>query len=251
MAPHSRTRLSRLARTLLVATLALLFAASTAQAKKKKPAAAKPADASKKKDDDDTDSLDEQDDLPAVQNRLYRNQHEFSVGAGVLPIDAFYKGFSVSGGYGWHITDLFAVEGRFYYMFNFKTSLREDLENNFNIPTSRFDELRWYGQLGLLFKPLYGKLSLLNDSLVYGELYFSVHAAVAQMEGGRATDTEPQGKGQRLAFGGAPGFGLRGYLSKYFSARFDMQAMLLYSAGELHVPLTLTLSIAVTTRTDL
>ena len=33
----------------------------------------------------------ESDKLPAVQNRLYRNEHEFMLGVGVLPVDAFYQ----------------------------------------------------------------------------------------------------------------------------------------------------------------
>ena len=50
---------------------------------------------------------------------------------------------------------------------------------------------------------------------------------------------------------GAPGFGIRGYLNRYFSARFDFRTMVLYSAGEIHVPLELTLTFAVTTRSDI
>lgn len=198
-----------------------------------------------------TEEMEETDALPTVQNRLFRNQHEFSGSVGILPIDPFYKGMTLGGGYAWHITDLWAVEGTFSYLVTFKTGLRKDLEENFAIPPTLFDELKWYGQAGALFKPLYGKLSLFNKSLVYGELYFSAHAVVAQMEGGRADDENPQGKGQRLAFGGAPGFGIRGYLNEYFSVRFDFRTMILASAGEVHVPLSLSLSVAVTTRTDL
>jgi outer membrane beta-barrel protein len=193
----------------------------------------------------------ESDKLPAVQNRLYRVEHEFQVGIGVLPVDAFYKGVSFGGGYAWHITDLWAVELRAAYMQNVKTSLRDKLENNFGEPPSKFAEIKLYGEIGGLFKPIYGKLSFLNKSLVYGELYLSLSAIVARMEGGTATDDEPQGKGDRMAFGGAPGFGLRGYLNRYLSLRFDFRYMLLYSRGEGHYPLALTLNLAVTTRSDL
>lgn len=198
-----------------------------------------------------TEDLEETDDLPTVQNRLFRTQHEFAAGVGILPIDPFYKGMTLTGGYAWHITDLWAVEGQYSYLLTFKTGLRKDLEENFAIPPTLFDELKWYAQAGALFKPLYGKLSLFNKSLVYGELYFSVHGVVGQMEGGRADDENPQGKGKRFAFGGAPGFGIRGYLNEYFSLRFDFRTMILASAGEVHVPLSLSLSVAVTTRTDL
>ncbi len=46
-------------------------------------------------------------------------------------------------------------------------------------------------------------------------------------------------------------FGLRGYFHKYMSVRFDLRQMILYSMGEGHYPLSLTLSFAFTTRSDL
>jgi outer membrane beta-barrel protein len=193
----------------------------------------------------------ESDKLPAVQNRLYRMEHELSLGVGVLPVNPYYKGVSFTGGYAWHINDLWAVEGLFHYNKNIKTSLRNKIEDGAAVEPTRFAEVLMFGEAGVLFKPIYGKLSLLNDRLVYGELYLSLTGAVAQMEGGKATDEEPEGKGKRLAYGGAPGFGIRGYLSRYISMRFDFRYLMLYSAGEAHFPLTLTLSFGFTTRSDL
>ena len=202
---------------------------------------------------DDVEDLEETDILPAVQNRKYRTDHELSLGIGILPIDPFFKGMLLIGGYAWHITDLWAVEGRYYYSKNFKTSLREQTEENYNVPTARFDEINWYTHGGVLFKPLYGKLSLFNKTLVYGEFYLSAHAALAQLDGGRRTDTAPAGKGKRFAIGGAPGFGIRGYLHEYISVRFDFRSMILYAweDSETHYPISLALTIAFTTRSDL
>ena len=193
----------------------------------------------------------ETDKLPAVQNRRYRMEHEFNLGIGVLPVDAFYKGLTASGGYAWHITDLWAVEGRGYYSQNFKTSLRDKLENNFGEPPSKFAQVRWYAELGLLFKPLYGKLAFLNNQQVYGEVFLSAAAVVSRMDGGKATEAEPQGQGPRMAFGGAPGFGFRGWLSERWSLRFDFRSHIVAAAGELYYPITLTLSLALSTRSDL
>jgi len=200
---------------------------------------------------DKAPAWEESDKLPAVQNRLYRMEHEFLAGVGVLPVDAFYKGVAFMGGYAWHITDLWAVEGRFSYLRNVKTSLRDKLENNFAQPPSKFAEILYYGEANVLFKPVYGKLSMLNRTLVYGEIYLSAGAVVAQMDGGNPTEDQPQGKGRRLAFGGAPGFGLRGFLNKRLSLRFDFRYLMLYSQGEGHFPLTLGLTLAYTTRSDL
>jgi outer membrane beta-barrel protein len=203
-------------------------------------------------DDTEDDAVwEESDKLPAVQNRLYRMEHEFNASVGVLPIDTYYKGVALGGGYAWHWTDLWAFEAHFYYMQNMNTSLRDKLENNFGIKPKRFAEIKFFGELGALFKPLYGKLSFLNKTLVYGEFYVSLTGIVARMEGGKKTEDHTDGKPPRMAFGGAPGFGLRGYFHKYMSVRFDFRQMIIYSMGEGHYPLSLTLSFAFTTRSDL
>ena len=198
--------------------------------------------------DDDAPSLEETDDLPVVQNREYRMEHEFRVGVGTLPIDAFFKGISLSGGYTWHLSDIWGIEGDFVYLKNFNSSLRDDLEQSFGIPSTEFAEIKWYGKAGALFKPFYGKLAFLNDQQVHGEFFFSLSGVVAQMEGGESTEEEPLGKGKRFGIGGAPGFGLRGYINRYLSVRFDFSWMIIYSAGDFHYPLSLSLSFAVSTR---
>jgi len=191
-------------------------------------------------------------DLPAVQDRKYRLEHELAAGVGTLPADPYTKGLALTGGYTWHVTDLWAVEGHFSWVFNFSSSLRDKLEGNFAVQPSRFAKLKMFGQLGALLKPLYGKLSFLNDEQVYGEFFLSLYGVVAQMEGGKKTDEEPQGKGTRLAFGGAPGFGIRGFLTRYLSARFDFNWMILVAeSGEVHTPLFLNLDLSLTTRSDL
>ncbi|MFH1130538.1 MAG: hypothetical protein V1754_04340, partial [Pseudomonadota bacterium] len=148
-------------------------------------------------------------------------------------------------------TDIWALEGRFSYLFNFNSSLRNQLEYNFGEPPSKFTEVKFFGQAGALLTPLYGKFTLFNDRQVYGEFFLSLHALVAQLDGGTPTPDEPTGKGKRMAFGGAPGFGLRGFLSRNLSVRFDFNWMILGSSGEVHAPLSLSLSLAFTTRSDI
>jgi outer membrane beta-barrel protein len=231
--------------------IATLLCGGSAAAQDKEKESESEFEKGKEKKEKGESEYEEVDKLPAVQNRLYRNEHEFNLGIGLLPIDSYYKGVTFTGGYAWHITDIWAVEGHFSYLKNIKTSLRDKLENNFGIPTTRFAEILYYGEAGALFKPIYGKLSLLNKTLVYGEFYLSLAAIVARMNGGKKTDEHQKGKPERMAFGGAPGFGIRGFINRYISVRFDFRYMMLYSAGEGHFPLVITLSAGFTTRSDL
>jgi outer membrane beta-barrel protein len=189
--------------------------------------------------------------LPAVQNRLYRLEHEFIAGVGVLPVDAFYKGLTFSGGYVWHPTQLWGLEARFSYSYNFKTGLRDRIEGNFPVDSDRFTELTYIGEISGLLKPFYGKLSALNRTLLYGEIYFSVSAVVGVLEGGEDPDDRTTALGTRMAFGAAPGFGLRGFINKHLSLRVDFRYLLLVAEnGEGHFPLMLSLSLGASTRSD-
>jgi outer membrane beta-barrel protein len=199
----------------------------------------------------DEKQLEESDKLPAVQNRLYRLEHELDLGIGVLPIDPFYKGVAFGANYAWHISDAWAVEAHGVYLLSVKTALRDKLENNFGEPTDRFTEAKWYAGIGGMFKPLYGKFSFINRPLVYGEIYFTLMAAVARLQGS-PDEGENVIRGGRMAFGGAPGFGLRGYINKRFSVRFDFRWFIFASPqGGVHAPLAISLSIGWSTRSDL
>ncbi len=156
------------------------------------------------------DGLDEGGALYAVQNRKYTASHEFSVGGGSLPLDAFYKGYTVSGAYTLHFSDLWAwemVHGA--YSFNVNTDLREELQSNWNAEPTRFPKIQWFGDSNLVLKPLYGKLAWFNDSLIYGEMFFTVGPALASYENA----------GTHV--GANLGLGFRFYLSESWSLRLD------------------------------
>ncbi len=260
-----------------IAALAVLACPAVGSAAKPKPAtaaptaaAAKPAKTSarptatrarvrrRKKGPEfriDRSRWEETDQLPAVQNRKYRLQHELAVGVVYLPLDPFTKAVALTGGYTWHLSHTWGIEGHFGWLFNYRASLREKLENNFGEPDTQFRRMKWFAKLGTVFKPLYGKLALFNDTQVYGEFYLSAYAVVAQLKGGEQTENEPTGRGQRIAVGPAPGFGLRGFITRSLSIRFDFNWMVLFTGGflaqngspfEVDAPLTLTFTLAYT-----
>lgn len=246
----------------MLAASAASLAPSVAAAQRKPPKKSKSADDVPIEDRGEREQAwEETDELPAVQNRRYQLHHEFQVGGGVLPIDPYTKGYHVTGGYTFHIDHLWAIEGLFSWVFNVSSSLRDKLEGNFGEPASKFVKTEYFGMLGALFKPLYGKLAFLNDTQVYGEVFLSTYAVFAQLNGGEKTDEETSGRGRRFAVGVAPGVGIRGFVSRYFSLRFDINWMVLFSGGplsttasppfEVYAPLSLRLTVAFTTRGDL
>lgn len=126
-----------------------------------------------------TEELENPGSVAAVQERAYRMHHELNLAVGVLPLDAFYKGLYAQVGYAYHFTDHFAWQiGRGAYSYAAKTGLREQLERDFAVLPTAFDEVQFFVGSDLMWKPFYGKLSFLNRWVLHGELYFLLGATV-------------------------------------------------------------------------
>jgi len=111
-----------------------------------------------------------------VQNRRHLGTHEISAGVGVLPLDAFTKGVTANASYTLHFNETWAWEvGQFVYSFHVDTDLNSELET-FELRPTPFELLEYYAMSHLVFKPIYWKGSWLNDSLIYGEMFFVVGA---------------------------------------------------------------------------
>lgn len=168
------------------------------------------------------DELEEGGQLYAVQNRKYVASHEFMIGVGTVPMDAYYKGITGTASYTYHFDDLWAWEiVSASYSLNIQTDLREELQKNWGVKPTEFPELKYFGDSNLVLKPLYGKFAFLNDSLIYGELYLTAGPAVASYVNAG------------ISVGPNLGAGLRFYLSEYFAIRFDIRDYFFMSPDDL------------------
>ncbi len=157
--------------------------------------------------------------VSAVQERAYRMQHELNLAVGILPLDAFYKGLYAQVGYVFHFTDAFAWQvGRGAYVYSARTGLREQLERDFNVLPTAFDEVQFFVGSDLMWKPLYGKLAVLNRWVVHGEVYVLLGVSVFKF-------TDSFRPGINLGGGG------RIFLNKYASVRLDITENLVLPTG--------------------
>jgi outer membrane beta-barrel protein len=124
--------------------------------------------------------------VSAVQDRLYRMHHELSLGVGVLPADAFYKGLIGTVGYTYHFSDSVAWQvGRGTYSYNVQTSLRSQLERDFDAaPTATAfeDQVQWMVGSDLMWSPLYGKTSFLNANVIHFEVFLLAGGTVVKVD---------------------------------------------------------------------
>jgi outer membrane beta-barrel protein len=150
-----------------------------------------------------------------VQNRHNNPTHELTVGLGVLPLDAFTKGVTLSGAYTLHFTERWAWEvAQFHYSFHVDTALKDELRA-LDVQPTPFELVEYYLTSAVLFKPLYWKGSWLNSRLTHGEIFFNFGGAYAWY-------TRSNRPGLNL------GSGARLYLSRNFSVRLDVRYLMFF-----------------------
>ena len=155
--------------------------------------------------------------VTAVQERAYRMMHEIDVSVGVLPLDPFSKGLFAQGSYTAHFTDFFAWQiARGGYSYTAKTSLRSQLERDFGQLPTAFEEIRFFVGSDVLFKPFYGKLSVVDKWVLHGELFFIVGVTVFNF------NVPDDALGRAFRPGVNLGLGGRLFLSKVLSLRLDV-----------------------------
>jgi len=150
--------------------------------------------------------------LYSIEKRRLMGSHEISISIGTLPLDAFGKGLTVQGNYTYHFSHLVGWEligGT--YSFVIGTGLDDQLRDRFDAQSEAEGDLEAFIHSDVVFKPLYGKIAWLNDKLLAAELFFTLGPAL-----GFFTD-------QSRPVGANVGFGLRFFLGRYFSARFEMR----------------------------
>lgn len=162
----------------------------------------------------------------AVQNRQHMMIHEFGVAVGTLPIDAFTKGLTFTGAYTVHFTDLVAWEiGQFTWSYHVDTALRDELEQ-YDVEPTQFETVKLFATSSLIFKPLYGKLAVMNRGLVFAEVFL-----LAGGGWGRLSITD-----RAVANVGA---GLRIYAGKFASFRVDVRDYMFITGGDVQSELWL------------
>ena len=159
----------------------------------------------------------------AIQNRKHTMRHEYTLWVGTLPLDAFTKGLTFSGGYTLHFNDLIAWQvAQFTYSVGIDTRLADELAALVQpVGPTPFETVNYYATSSFVFKPLYGKLAALNRAVVHQELLLQAGAGVGWM----TLSTRPVVE---------LGVAWRLFLDRHTSIRFDVRDALFFAPGDAH-----------------
>jgi len=111
----------------------------------------------------------------SIQRRPYRLGHEFQLGLGVLPLDAFYVGVVATAGYTYHFSDFWAWEiAGAGYSLNIGTGLKGHLFDEYGVEPVQGggEQITVMASTSMVVKPLFGKLAIFNADVIYSETFF-------------------------------------------------------------------------------
>lgn len=145
-----------------------------------------------------------------VQNRDNFGHHELGLSLGLLPMDAFTKGFTVGASYTLRFDEVLGWEiAHVLHSFPVDSGLRDELLA-FDLEPQTFEVVETAVFSNFVWTPIYWKGSVMNESLVLGEILFMVGPGVAWFT--------------RSTRGGFDaGLALRLYLSSLVSVRLDVR----------------------------
>ena len=157
-----------------------------------------------------------------VQNRRKVPTYEWTLAAGVLPLDAFKKGLTAGGSLTIHQNHRWAWEAlSLAYSFELKTALEDQLQTFYSLQPTPFERVKLFALSNLVFKPLYWKGSWLNQKMAYGELLL-----VAGGGYGWLSQTS------RPAFDA--GFAIKLLHENEFATRLDVRMISFFNAEDIH-----------------
>jgi len=155
----------------------------------------------------------------SIQKRPFRLGHEFQLGIGVLPLDAFYVGAVIGASYTYHISDFWSWEiASGNYSLDFGTGLKDRLLQEFSVEPVRGggEQIKVFGTTSLVVKPLFGKLSIFNTQTVYSETFFALGIG-------------PLLKGETWRPTVGIGGGMRFWVNQAISIRLDIRDYLIFT----------------------
>lgn len=159
-----------------------------------------------------------------IQDRKYNKAGRLELGfdAGKTSATAFYNTYSFGLRSAYYFTEYWGIQAFGNYSFNTDTNEKEQLENYLETSgfssTKEFLQPKYFGGIGVLWNPIYGKFAWFRSSIIHFDIYAGLGLSVLRMDSTfnkPASGSGAQRKGEsQTAIGSLANLGIRIFLNK-------------------------------------
>lgn len=161
-----------------------------------------------------------QEDVSAVQNRIYDRNHEISLRGGIMPNAAFFVNYPFSAAYTYHLNEWLGwevVRGTYYT--NKTRALTQALIEEYEVSPSEFDYPVYAMQSAIVVKPTYGKDSWFNKTVMHHQTYLTFGGGLT----GYQKEYTYGAPSSELAWSVRAGVGRKYFLSQNLALSFEIE----------------------------
>jgi outer membrane beta-barrel protein len=160
-----------------------------------------------------------------IQERKYNKAGRLELGldVGSLSASPFYKTYTYGAHVTYHLSEYFGIEG---FASNSSSSLTADgkqIENFlevFDFPSKKeFKRPKFFGGIGAVWSPIYGKFAFFRSNIIHFDLYGQAGLSLLTT----ATNVKSTGGTDQTHIGSLLGVGMRVFLNESWIWRFDMK----------------------------
>lgn len=167
----------------------------------------------------------------AIQEKIFHKYHELSVVTGYIPSDDFYHVYPFGIAYTFNFDDHLSWEvGRLYANFNTEKDLLDKLLNGFGAAPVEYYEPKFQLLSHFVFRPFYGKDSIMNKWVVNHETYFFAGGGIDfyQKKYPHGYSPASDEAGPVISFGA----GIKYFINDSFNISFELRDYVTYRGGE-------------------
>ena len=165
----------------------------------------------------------------AVQNRVFHRNHELDFNIGYIADDDFFHVYPIGIGYTYHFDDHISWEvARAQYMFNSEKDLKDTLRDEFNVQPERFPEQQYMLHTHFVYKPLYGKHAVMNRRIINNEIYFFAGPGIVHYEWEYSTGESTSEDALSISIGA----GLRYFFSQKWCLNIEIRDLINFREEE-------------------
>lgn len=163
--------------------------------------------------------------VSAIQNRVFHKSHELGFSFGYLPDDDFYEVFPIGIGYTYNFNENLAWEvAKGIYFLNQEKDLKGKLEEDFGVTPSEFYEPKYMIHSSFIIKPFYGKEAIWNQRIINHESYFLLGGGFVNYERQYSYGDPTTENALSINFG----FGTRYFISKNLCFNLEIRDVMAF-----------------------